>query len=92
MTDITARPALVAALTPDNDNMPAPEVVQDESECVLPFPQRATRRVPVMRRYVDREMTVAQMLADPIVRAIMARDGVTDEAVYAALRDALPVS
>lgn len=30
---------------------------------------------------VDRELSIAEMLADPIVRAVMARDGVTDRDV-----------
>lgn len=91
MTDSTARTALVPALLPDNDNLPA-EPVRGAVEGILAFPQRVTRRAPVMRRYVDREMTLAEMLADPIVRAVMARDDVTEAAIHAALRGALPVS
>ncbi|MEN3951481.1 hypothetical protein [Iodidimonas sp. SYSU 1G8] len=91
MTDSTARSALAPILTPDNDNVPV-KAVRDGAEGILAFPQRAARRAPVMRRYVDREMTLQEMLADPIVRAVMARDGVTEAAIHAALERALPVS
>ena len=34
-----------------------------------------------LSRPVDKELSLSEMLADPIVQAVMARDGVTDEDV-----------
>ncbi len=42
-------------------------------------PQRETSR----HRFVDRELTLGEMLADPIVQLVMRRDRVTPETVAA---------
>jgi hypothetical protein len=37
--------------------------------------------MPTRHTHLDRELSLAEMLADPIVQAILARDGITKEEV-----------
>lgn len=55
-----------------------------------PFRRWTKAARPKYKSYVDREPSLEDLLAEPIVRSLMCRDGVTDDAVRAALRGKLP--
>jgi hypothetical protein len=49
----------------------------------MPEFNAASSRQSVRSRFVDRELTLAEMLADPIVQLVMRRDRVRPETIIA---------
>ena len=55
-----------------------------------PFRRWTKAARPKYKSYVDREPSLEDLLAEPIVRSLMRRDGVTDDVVRAAIRSGRP--
>ncbi len=69
------------------DRAVMPATVVDSWEAAgtgAPRRRRAGTSRP-QRTYVDREASLEELLAEPIVRTLMRRDGVTDQQVLAAV-------